>query len=140
NDGNPDTIADSMWMPALPTPNFPEYVAGHGSFVSSQAELFTYLFGTTQIELDVFSKATGTSRHFATAEDMRTDVTNARTWGGMHFRSSTELAVLTGQQLAVDALASNLVAVPDTDLGVHAEVAGGIRKFVDSLPGLGAEN
>ncbi len=139
-DGNDGTTGDATWMPALPTPNFPEYVAGHGSFVSSQAELFTQLFGTAQIELDLFSKATGSTRHFATADDMRVDVINARTWGGMHFRSSTELAVITGQQLAVDALASNFLADPLTELGVHATVAGGIRKFVDTLPGLGEAN
>lgn len=140
DDRNPETIADPMWMPALPTPNFPEYVAGHGSFVSSQAELFTQFFGTSQIKLDLYSKATGTTRHFATADDMRVDVTNARTWGGMHFRSSTELAVITGQQLAVDALAANFLADPGTDTGVHATVVGGIRKFVDTLPGLGEAN
>ena len=44
-DGN-DLTADPTWMPAVMTPNFPEYVAGHGSFVSAQAEVYTQFFGT----------------------------------------------------------------------------------------------
>jgi FtsP/CotA-like multicopper oxidase with cupredoxin domain len=138
-DGNDLTTGDSTWMPALPTPNFPEYVAGHGSFVSSQAELLTQLFGQ-DINLDLSSRVTGTTRHFATAADMRTEIINARTWGGMHFRTSSVLAVATGQQLVLDAVTSNFLADPLTDTLVHATVAGGIRKFVDTLPGLTAAN
>jgi hypothetical protein len=43
-DGNPATDADPTWMPAVTTPNFPEYVAGHGSFASAQAEVYTRVF------------------------------------------------------------------------------------------------
>ncbi len=138
-DGNDATTGDATWEPALATPNFPEYVAGHCSFVSSQAELFAQLFGP-QIDLDLSSRVTGTTRHFVTADEMRTEIINARTWGGMHFRTSSELAVVTGQQLVLDAVSSNFLSDPLNDTGVHASVAGGIRKFVDTLPGLGAGN
>lgn len=140
-DGNVDTAGDATWMPALPTPNFPEYVAGHGSFVSSQAELFTQLFGP-QINLNLSSRVTGTTRHFTTADEMRTEIINARTWGGMHFRTSSVLAVDIGKQLVIDAFGSGSYFLPveATDTGVHATVAGGIRKFVDTLPGLTEAN
>ena len=140
NHTNPDWTYSSTvinpaapWMPAMMTPNFPEYVAGHGSFVSSQAELFTQLFGTAQIELDLMSTATGATRHYATADDMRTEVENARTWGGMHFRTSTELAVDLGQQLVLDAINTYFIPDPITDTNAHASLSGGIRKFVDEL-------
>ncbi|MCU0485576.1 MAG: hypothetical protein MUC85_05635, partial [Anaerolineales bacterium] len=125
----------NTWMPAFPTPNFPEFVAGHGSFVSSQAELFTQFFGTNQIELDLLSTANGTTRHYVLADDLRAEVVNARTWGGMHFRTSTDLAVTLGQQFVQDALASTSYfdPAPVTDTGNHALVSGGIRKFVDEL-------
>jgi len=139
-DGNDLTEPDPTWMPAVVTPNFPEYVAGHGSFVSAQAELFTQFFGSPQIEIDLDSTATNTTRHYATAEDLRTEIINARTWGGLHFRNSSVQAVGIGQQLVVDAVASHLVADPATDTGQHAAVSGGIRKFVDTLPGLDAAN
>jgi hypothetical protein len=101
-DGSYSASPLSAWMPAMMTPNFPEYVAGHGSFVSSQAEVFTQFYGTPQIELDLISTATGTTRHYATADQMRTEVVNARTWGGMHFRTSTLKSVSIGQKLVLD--------------------------------------
>jgi hypothetical protein len=103
-DNNIFTNADVNWMPLLMTPNFPEYVAGHGSFVSAQAEVYTRIFNTPQIEIDLESSVTGTTRHYATAEELRTEIVNARTWGGLHFRNSSNLAVVLGKQLVVDAL------------------------------------
>ncbi len=128
----------NSWMPAMMTPNFPEYVAGHGSFMSSQAEVFTQFFGTDQIELDLISTATGVTRHYPTAGELRAEVINARTWGGMHFRSSTELASVMGRQLVLDAVGTHFIPDLVTETGQHATVSGGIRKFVDGLPGLGA--
>ncbi|MHB0857657.1 MAG: fibronectin type III domain-containing protein [Anaerolineae bacterium] len=135
-DGNDLTEPDTTWMPAVMTPNFPEWVAGHGSFVSAQAEVLTQFFGTDQIDLDLESGVTGTTRHYATAADLRTEIVNARTWGGLHFRTSSLLAVDLGQQLVADGLASHFASDPTTDTGQHAATSGGIRKFVDGLPGL----
>ena len=66
---------------------------------------------------------------------------NARTWAGLHFRSSSVLAVSLGQQLVTDALATYFTPAPD--LSAHDLVSGGIRKFVNGLPRLdvaGANN
>ncbi len=134
-DGNDATAPVPGWMPLLMTPNFPEYVAGHGSFVSAQAEVFTNLFGT-DFNVPLGSSVTNTVRRFANATDLRTEIVNARTWGGLHFRSSTVLGVDLGQQLVQDALATFFNAAPDRS--THVAASGGIRKFVDGLPGLGA--
>lgn len=106
-DGNAATDPDLTWTPLVMTPNFPEYVAGHGSFVSSQAEVYTRFFGTSQIEIDLESSVTSTIRHYATADDLKTEIINARTWGGLHFRNSSVLAVALGEQLVIDALANH---------------------------------
>ncbi len=132
-DGNAATEADPTWQPAVMTPNFPEYVAGHGSFVSAQAEMYTQFFGTDQIELDLESSVTGTTRHFSTAEELRTEIMNARTWGGLHLRHSSELAVIIGQEIVQNAFAHYLRDNPFTDTDEHAEVSGGVRKFVNEL-------
>jgi hypothetical protein len=118
-DGNPATDPDPMWMPLVMTPNFPEYVAGHGSFVSAQAEVFTRFLGTSMIEIDLESSVTGTMRHYSTADDLRTEIVDARTWGGLHFRDSSVLAVNMGQQLAEDGLANHFAAVPAMATGKH---------------------
>ncbi len=131
-DGTYSAITVTNWMPAVMTPNFPEYVAGHGSFISAQAEVYSHTFGTSQIDIDLDSSVTGTTRHYTTTTDLRTEIVNARTWGGLHFRSSSVLAVALGQQLMTDALATYFTPAPD--LSTHATVSGGIRKFVDGLP------
>ncbi|MEW6489712.1 MAG: multicopper oxidase domain-containing protein [Thermodesulfobacteriota bacterium] len=129
---------DPTWMPLLPTPNHPEYVAGHDCFAAAQAAVFTAALGTDQIALDLSSTATGTTRHYAAAADLRNEVKGARVWGGMHYPMSTELGDLLGNDVATYALANYFAAAPD--LAPHAAVAGGIRKFVDGLAGLGPEN
>ena len=126
-DGSYSATELNTWMPAVMTPSFPEYVAGHGSFVSAQAEVYTQFFGTTQIDVDLQSSVTGTTRHYATAADLRTEIVNARTWGGLHYRSSSELAVAMGQQLVTDALATYFATAACTgttchQLGRHAQV------------------
>ncbi|MFZ2919857.1 MAG: multicopper oxidase domain-containing protein [Desulfosalsimonadaceae bacterium] len=137
-DGNALTDPDPTWMPLVMTPNFPEYVAGHGSFVSAQAEVYTQIFGTPNIAIDLDSSATGTTRHYATADDLRIEIVNARTWAGLHLRNSSVLAVGIGQQLVTDAMVNYFAPAPD--LSAHVMTSGGIRKFVDTLPGLGAAN
>ena len=58
-DGSYSATEINSWMPPVMTPSFPEYVAGHGSFVSAQAELYTRFFGTPQIEIDLESSRYG---------------------------------------------------------------------------------
>ncbi|MEN4042840.1 MAG: multicopper oxidase domain-containing protein [Anaerolineaceae bacterium] len=126
---------DPDWMPLMNTPNHPEYVAGHGCFMSSQAEVYTHVLGTSDIALDLTSTATNNSRHFATAQDLRNEIVNARVWGGMHFRNSVLLGVGLGKLVADYAIANFFG--PDLELSPHLQYSGGVRKFVNELPGLG---
>lgn len=141
-DGSYSPTELNTWMPAVMMPSFPEYVTGHSSFMSAQAEVFTQFFGTPDINIDLISTSTGTTRHYLNAQNLRDEVGNARIWGGLHYRSSNMLAESLGQQFVVDALVGNQYFAPDatTDTGVHVQVSGGLRKFVDTLPGLGAGN
>ena len=135
-DGSYSVDELNTWMPAVMMPSFPEYLTGHSSFMSAQAEVFTQFLGTDLIDVDLISTATGTTRHYITAQQLRDEVSNARIWGGLHYRSSNVLAETLGQQFVVDALVNNgyFAADPATDTGQHAEISGGIRKFVDELP------
>jgi hypothetical protein len=141
-DGNDATALDSMWMPLMMTPNHPEFTAGHGCYMSAQAEVFTQFLGTDQIDIDLISTATNNSRHYKTAADLRTEIINARIWGGLYFRTSFELGVQLGQAVAQSAL--TVYFQPTNELfSEHAQFSGGIRKFVDTLFGLtegGANN
>jgi hypothetical protein len=99
-DGNPATTADPSWQPLLTTPNHPEYVAAHGCLTSAEADVFSEVLGTSKIDIDLASTVTGTTRHFASAQDMKREIVNARVWGGLHYRTSAERGVHLGDQVA----------------------------------------
>jgi len=98
-DGNPATEADPTWTPFVPTPNHPEYPAAHGCNDGQVAEALRQFYGTKRISFSFDSTVTGTTHHFALTSDLVDEVIDARTWGGMHFRSSTETGARLGKQV-----------------------------------------
>jgi hypothetical protein len=59
-------------------------------------------FGTRHVEIDFQSTVTPTMpvRHFDTTDQLITEIKNARVWGGIHYRNSTEVGARIGQQVA----------------------------------------
>ena len=107
DDGNRATVEDPCWRPLVTTPNHPEYPAAHGTNTSAMAEVFSEFLGTDRIDLDIHGfDAAGAPgnldavHHFDTAEQLRTEVINARLWGGLHYRRSSEVGVHLGQKVA----------------------------------------
>jgi hypothetical protein len=105
DDGNPRTDEQTPWRPLVVTPNHPEYPGAHGTNTSAMAEVFSEFLGTDDIDMDIRGSTDGTGnlsrvRHFDTAEELRADVVNARTWGGIHYRFSTEAGVQLGEKVA----------------------------------------
>jgi VCPO second helical-bundle domain len=107
SDGNPATVDQAGWRPLLTTPNHPEYPAAHGTLTSAMAELFSEFLDTDAINVDLhgFDPAGAAGNlnavhHFATAADLRTEIINARLWGGLHYRFSGEAGVKLGREVA----------------------------------------
>jgi hypothetical protein len=107
DDGNPATVEQPGWRSLITTPNHPEYPAAHGTITSAIAEVLSRFLGTSRIDVDVHGfDAAGAAgnfdavHHFVWAADMRTEIVNARTWGGVHYRSSTETGVTLGRSVA----------------------------------------
>ena len=124
-DGTYSETELNTWMPAVMMPSFPEYVTGHSSFMSAQAEVFTQFFGTDQIDVDLISTATSTTRHYITAQQLRDEVGNARIWGGLHYRSSNVLAEALGKQFVIDALVVNRHFAPNPTIFLPLIFGGG---------------
>jgi hypothetical protein len=102
-DGNPATVGDPTWKPLLGAPPHPEYPSGHGCLTGAEAEVFAAFLGTNRIELDLTSTAANLlqpTRHFERAADLTQEVTNARVWGGIHFRDATTKGVVLGRKVA----------------------------------------
>jgi hypothetical protein len=107
SDGNAATIEQPGWRPLITTPNHPEYPAAHGSLTGSESQVFSQFLGTDAIDVDVhgFDPAgpagnLNAVRHFATADDLRAEIVNARVWGGMHYRFSGQAGVKLGRDVA----------------------------------------
>jgi len=107
DDANAATVEQVGWRPLLVTPNHPEYPAAHGTISSEMAQVFSTFLGSKQINLTIHgfdpSGAAGNldaTQTFATADDLRTQIVNARLWGGVHYRFSSEAGVTMGQKIA----------------------------------------
>jgi hypothetical protein len=107
DDGNPATVEEPGWRPLVTTPNHPEYPGAHGLNTSAMVEVFSEFLGTDDIDLDIHGfDAAGAAgnlnavRHYDTTDELRTEIVNARLWGGIHYRFSTEAGVQLGRKVA----------------------------------------
>jgi len=108
-DGNPGTAAIAGWVPLITTPNHPEYPASHPGSHGAAPRVLQHFFGDANVfEVHpVFNSvfpgpAEGgvKSRRYTRISDMAGDGIAARTYGGMHFRGSSEATAGVGRQIA----------------------------------------
>jgi hypothetical protein len=99
-DGNDHTTADPNWLPLRPTPNHPEYPSAHTCLAGSLSEAMSEIAGTSNIDLDVSSTVTGTTRHYRQPEDLKRDIIDARIFVGFHWRTSGEVGFKLGTDVA----------------------------------------
>ena len=107
SDGNAATVEETGWRSLIVTPNHPEYPAAHGTITSAVAEVLTQFKGSSKIDVDIHGfDAAGAAgnldavRHFDKANQLRAEIINARLWGGVHYRTSTEAGVALGRSVA----------------------------------------
>lgn len=108
-DGNRATTMDAMWTPLLVTPNHPEYPAAHGCITAAESVLLTEILHTSNIQVDIQGAVGGlttltTTRHYATASELRHEIVDARVWAGLHYRNSGDTGVWLGKSVASYAL------------------------------------
>jgi hypothetical protein len=99
-DLNPNTIEEIGWRPFLTTPNHPEYPGAHGSITGAVTQVLAEFFGTSQLALEIHGLPGDTVRRYTSTEQIVEEVVNARTWGGLHYRGSSEAGVKLGQKVA----------------------------------------
>jgi len=110
-DGNPETVADPSWLPLLPaTPNHPEYPSAHACATTGIGLAIARYLGTRRIDFTIPSLTGLGGRHFDTVSDLEYEVTNARVWGGIHFRTAIEDGTQLGKQVAHQVLAHHFHA------------------------------
>jgi hypothetical protein len=105
-DGNEATVADPNWLPLLPaTPNHPEYPSAHSCLTPAGGWVIARFLGTDEIDYTVPSITGLGDRHFERVHDLSYEVTNARIWGGIHYRTAVEDGTTLGMKVAHQVLA-----------------------------------
>jgi PAP2 superfamily len=97
-DGNARTEPDTAWTPFIVTPSHPEYPAAHTTVGASVLAFYTMWFGTDRFPL-AFQGNGGAVRHYSSVKDIHAEEGNARVWGGMHWRHSTEVGTTLGSKV-----------------------------------------
>lgn len=104
-DGNPATAPDPTWEPFSVTANHPEYTSGHACLTGAITRSLSDFLGTEAIGFAMNSTAPGTAIHyFATTDELRTEVENARIYGGDHWRKGGSDGTKIGDHVAKWAL------------------------------------
>jgi hypothetical protein len=99
-DGNPATVGDPSWSTLLAaTPNHPEYPSAHSCITPLQGRIISRFLGTARIDFTVPSLTGLGDRTYAKTGDLQYEVGNARIWGGIHYRTSVEDAIVVGRRV-----------------------------------------
>jgi hypothetical protein len=104
-DGNPYTVADPTWRPLLSV-NHPEYPSGHGFWSTALIDALTHFFGTTEVSWTVTTSKVAvprvekTTRTYEDLETLKNEIVDARIWGGLHWRFSTDAGRDIGARVA----------------------------------------
>jgi hypothetical protein len=100
-DGNPGTGADPSWTPLLVTPPFPDYPAGHTTYAGAAERVLEDAFGVRPgVTLALTSPtAPGLVESYVTFRDIARGVVDARVWGGIHWRTSSEVGLHVGEKI-----------------------------------------
>ena len=101
-DGNPATEPDPQWTPLVDTPPHQEYPCAHCTVSAAlMTVLATQLPAGQSIEVQPsqLASATARPRSWVQPNDAIGEVANARVWGGIHYRSSTEAGVAMGRAI-----------------------------------------
>ena len=115
SDGNAATSPDPNFEPLFATPPHPEYPSGHSTVSSSATRVLAHFFGN-RTSFTVQSEVTpGVERSFNSFSDALHEVTNARVFAGIHFRTACEDGETTGTAVADYILTNALQPVENDD-------------------------
>ena len=106
DDGSSATVPDPTWTPLLTTPRFPDYICGHSTYAGAAERVLTAIFGDEPGELSITSATAGGATHtYGSFHAIADEVTDARVWGGIHWRTSCVVGRAVGQQVGAAAMA-----------------------------------
>ena len=117
-DGNRKTEADPDFLPFILTPCFPSYPSNHGSGTNAAAEVMRRLYGEAGHSITVSNPAVPTIvLQYTSFRQIADDVSDARVYGGIHFRTDQDAGARLGREVATAVYKNNLCRVNGDDCG-----------------------
>jgi hypothetical protein len=106
-DGNDATEREAGWAPLIDVPMHPEYPAAHSVLASSLGTVLAAeaRSGPQPVLTTSSPTAKGAARTYRSIDALVQEVNNARIWGGLHYRTSTEVGTHLGRQVGELAVA-----------------------------------
>lgn len=115
-DGNADTDGDIGFKPYVLTPCFPSYPSNHGSGSNSAAEILIRIFGAGHHTLTITNPGLPLlTYHYTRFSQITDDISDARIYGGIHFRFDQEAGGKMGSEVASYIYKHNLRRVKHDD-------------------------
>jgi hypothetical protein len=111
-DGNRKTDPDPTFLPFIVTPCFPSYPSNHGSGSNAGAEVLRRLYGEAGHSITLSNPAApNTVLQYTSFRQITDDISDARVYGGIHFRFDQTAGARLGRAIGTAIYKSNLRAV-----------------------------
>jgi hypothetical protein len=108
-DGNARTDADATFVPYILTPCFPSYPSNHASGSEGAAEILTRVYGAGGHAITMANPSVpGVTFHYRRFNQITDDISDARVYGGIHFRFDQDAGADVGRAVATYVYKHNL--------------------------------
>lgn len=115
-DGNPNTTADPSYVPFIVTPCFPSYPSNHGSAGNGAAEVMRRLYGEAGHRITLANPAApNIVLHYTSFKQITDDISDARVYGGIHFRTDQAAGEKLGRAVGKAVYKGNLRPTHEDD-------------------------
>jgi hypothetical protein len=115
-DGNSKTEADPNFLPFIVTPCFPSYPSNHGSGSNGGAEVLRRLYGESGHLITASNPAaTPIVLQYTSFKQITDDISDARVYGGIHFRTDQDAGASLGRAVGTAVYKNNLRPRHDDD-------------------------
>jgi len=108
-DENRKTEPDPSYIPFIVTPCFPSYPSNHGSAGNGGAEVLRRLYGEAGHSITLTNPAVpNIVLQYSSFKEITSDISDARVYGGIHFRSDQVAGARLGRAVGVAVYKNNL--------------------------------
>ena len=109
-DGNAATEREGSWAPLIDAPMHPEYPSGHSILAGAVCAVLEAEIGDGPIPVLTTNSPTanGAARRWTSTDDFVREVSEARIYAGIHYRSATEVGAAMGRRIGELAVTQRL--------------------------------